>query len=219
MSRTSDIEAYNVGFSGTTWTDHGSTKNTPFSMNRLVDSICAEDFSLQEAQIANCSDTYKERFETLKSIDFSEVDYITIFYGTNDWNSGKYLTSAEDPNTENKQRTNVEDSIKYCISKLKEKFPHIEIVVISPYWLYFDGVNPDTTPNKNGVYLEDYVDYIASVASTQDVAKVINLYRELNIINMENYLYYLYDGVHPNNRMSNILASVVINVIHALAED
>ena len=185
-------------------------------MNRLVDSIVAEDFTLQENQISKCNETYKKRFETLKSIDFNDVDYITIFYGTNDWNYGRILKSEDDANVENKQRTNVEDSIRYCVSKLQEKYPHIKIIVLSPYWCTFDDNNTDKNPNKNGDYLEDYTNYIASIAESMSVTKVINLYKELDSINYSNYEYYMYDGVHPSDRLHKILADILISTIHNL---
>ena len=216
INRISNIETYNVGFSGTTWTDHGGVNHNPFSMNRLVDSICAEDFSTQEAKINNLNETYQARFSVLKSIDFNEIDYITIFYGTNDWNYGRILKSEDDSAIENKQQTNVEDAMIYSINKLKEKFPHLKIIVITPYWLTFDDNNTDENPNKNGDYLVDYVKYIEQVASSLEVDKVFNLYELFDFINYDTYVNYMYDGVHPSNNLSQILAEFLIKEIDNL---
>lgn len=216
IDRISDIETFNVGFAGTTWVDNVSEVYTPFSMNRLVDAICDEDFSLIEAQISKCNSTYQKRFETLKSIDFGEVDCITMFFGTNDWNNGAILKSENDSNTINKQRTNVEDAIKYSVSRLQDKFPDIKIIVIAPYWLTFNKTDTDENPNKNGDFLEEYCDCIIKTASSLAVDDTINLYETLNMINFENYKNYVYDGVHPTNKLQGILADILIRAIHNL---
>ena len=43
ITNESDIEAYNIGFSGCQYTDHSTARYMPFSMNRLVDAIVANE--------------------------------------------------------------------------------------------------------------------------------------------------------------------------------
>ena len=213
ITNSSNIKAYNVGFAGCRWTDHTSANYMPFSMNRLVDSICSGDFSLQESTASNCGDIYVERLNTLKNIDFTKVDYVTIFYGTNDWGSNSILKSEDDLNTSEKQRTNVEDAMKYSVSKLKEKYPNLEIIIITPYWRYLNNNDSDTVPNSNGDYLHDYSNYMENIAYNDCKVQTINFYNELDI-NISNYLEYLPDGTHPNEKLKHIIATYIINKIN-----
>lgn len=213
ITRSSNIQAYNVGFAGCRWTDHTSSNYMPFSMNRLVDSVCSGDFSMQEATASNCGITYVERLNTLKSIDFTKIDYVTIFYGTNDWGSNVILRSIDDTSTSEKQRTNVEDAIKYSVSKLQEKYPNLKIIVITPYWRYLNNNDSDTTPNNNGDYLHDYSNYIENIAKNELNLQTINLYEQLDI-NISNYLKYLPDGTHPNESLKHTIANSIENKIN-----
>lgn len=212
ITRESNINAYNVGFSGCRWTDHNNANYMPFSMNRLVDAICTNDFSLQEATASACGETYVDRLNTLKSIDFSEIDYITIFYGTNDWGSNVILKSEDDTNTTQKQRTNVEDALKYSISKLQATYPNLKIIVLTPYWRYLNSNDSDTVPNSNGDYLYDYSNYIENVAKNNYNLQTINLYEQLDI-NISNYLKYLPDGTHPNESLKYTIANIIADKI------
>ena len=157
--------------------------------------------------------------ETLKSIDFNDVDYVTIFYGYNDWNYGHILKSEDDSATENKQQSNLEDAMKYSINKLKEKFPQLKIIVLTPYMCVpkVDDQPVDIEEyTKNDYKLKDFADYIKDVAETLDVEEVINLYEMTDFVNTSNYGYYMYDGVHPNSRMNQILAQIIIKTIDNL---
>lgn len=227
INRTSNIEAYNVGFAGTTYEDHGNSKYNPFSFNRLVDAICSdssEPFKEQEKQLINIISNkskleYITRLETLKSINFKEIDYVTIFYGYNDWNYGNILKSEDDASMENKQQTNLEDALKYSINKLKEKFPLLKIIVLTPYRCapkVNDEVVDIDTYIKNGYKLEDFADYIKEIAGALDVEEIIDLYEMTDFVNTSNYGYYMYDGVHPNSQMNQILAQILIETINNL---
>ena len=215
IERSSDFNAYNVGFSGASWTDYPSGgRYLPFSMCRLVDSVCGGDFSTQEASVAggNVPEVYAERLETLKSVDFNTVDYITIFYGTNDWGNGSTLKSADDTNTTNKQYSNMEDAINYTITKLNKNFPQAKIIVLTPYWRILNKEDCLVTPNKSGDYLYDYSKYMEEVAKKNDVLRVVNMF-DLLPINYDNYKSYIPDGTHPNESLKNIIANIIIRNI------
>lgn len=213
ISREANIKAYNVGFSGTTWIDYpGSNSHIPFSMNRLVDAVCSRDFSSQDANVASCGSLYAERLNTLKSIDFTKVDYVTIFYGTNDWAYGSLLKSENDSNTEQKQQSNVESSVEYCINKLKKTYPNLKIIVLSPYWRLLNKNYCDTTPNKNEDYLYEFSNLIENTSENKCNVETINMYNILNI-NSNNYTQYLFDEVHPNENLKHIISNNIINKI------
>lgn len=213
MEMGTDLICYNVGFSGAQFTDHTSATYRPFSMNRLVDAVVSGDFSAQEAKATVAGGLYPERLETLMSIDFNEVDFVTILYGTNDWYSGKPLQSTDDTSAENKQQTNVEDALKYSIATLLAEYPHLKIIVLTPYWrAAVSGKDSDVDANRNGVYLYEYADYIQKVA--EDIGlPTINLYRTLGV-NAATNRYFTSDGTHPTEWTKHLIAELIIKEIN-----
>jgi len=196
----------NVGFSGTTWADHPSTHYVPFSINRLIDSVVAQDFTYQDDHVGSItSDFYAKHLANLKSIDFNTVDVVTFLAGTNDWAFNIPLLSIDDPATENKQRTNVQDAVTYCIRQLLTKYPHLIIIVLSPYWRNREGTeDSNLVPNANGTYLYQFAETIVNSAEAQNV-RAINLYKTLGA----NYItkwYWTIDGTHPTTRTKMAIA-------------
>jgi lysophospholipase L1-like esterase len=209
-----DLICHNVGFTGTTLTDHNGTTYIPFSMNRLADAVTSRDFSSQDKNATTIGGVFPTRLNTLKSIDFSEVDFVTLFYGTNDWGYNKILKSADDTAAANKQRTNVEDALKYSIKTLLTAYPHLQIVVITPYWRSAGaGLDSDVNANGAGVYLYEYADYIQKVAEESYHVPTINLYRTSGV-NAITKRHYTSDGTHPTERMKHIIASRILHTIN-----
>lgn len=196
-----EIEAINVGFSGTSVIDHADKNYMPFSFNRLVDAIISGDWSEQDAKVGNISITnYAEHLTTLKEIDFANVDFITVFYGTNDWGYNYSIDTFKEVYSK-------------ALKKLQAKYPQIRIVVICPYWRSIsDGEDSNINPNNNGIYLYDF-----SNAIENDVAFIynlpcINLYRSLGANSITNR-YYTQDGTHPTFRTRNIIADKIVKTI------
>lgn len=214
IERDTDLTCLNVGFGGSQLTDHSDVNYQPFSMNRLVDAVVSGDFSTQDAKATTVGGLYPAHLATLKAIDFSAVDFVTLFFGTNDWGNGtSSLKSADDTATENKQRTNVEDALKYSINKLLTTYPHLRIIVISPYWRSVSsGKDSDINANNRGVYLYEYADYIQKVTEETYHLPTINLYRTSGVNAITNR-YFTSDGTHPTERMKRIIANKIINKI------
>ena len=207
--------ATNVGFAGCEWTDHSDSKYLPFCMNRLVDSIVSEDFSLQDASplVDNTSASYNALFEAhlnnLKDVDWQSVDYVTIFYGTNDWSSNKPLTSEEDTHTENKQRTNIEDAVIYSVGNLLTKYPWLKIIILTPFWREVtSGKDSNVDPNGRGYYLYNVASFIGQTAQENYNVPVIGLYRILGA-NVITNRYFTSDGTHPTEMTKHIIADLI----------
>ena len=216
----SDIETVNCGFAGCQYTDHNSDMYKPFCMNRIVDSIVANDYTYQEGSSkvdpsnANYSKMYEEHLTNLKNIDWNTVDYVSMFWGTNDWGVSAILKSIDDLNTENKQRTNVEDSIKYCIEKIVTKYPHLKVLVICPYWRRIStGKDSNKDANSNGVYLFEFSDFIEDTVRKNYNLPVINLYWNLGANSITDR-YYTKDGTHPTEKTKHIIANKIIDCLN-----
>ena len=218
---TSDYSAVNCGFSGMTYTDHPTAGRVPFSLNRLIDAVVSDDFSTQDTssyvdpENANYSPLYAEHLENLEAVNWSEVEYVTFFYGTNDYINGAYLNSEDDPATENKQRTNIEDCVKYCISQLLTKYPHLRILVLAPYWMTFNDEDANEHTNNKGKYLYEYNAVIEEVAKNGYNLPVINMYHMFGINPITKW-YFEKDDAHPTDRLKRIIAE---NIVSALSLD
>lgn len=212
-------EAINCGFSGTGYCDHNNANYLPFSANRLIQAIVEGDYTLQDASplvdpnATAYNSLYAEHLQNLKNTDFNDIDFVSLFYGTNDWGNDAILLSADDPSQENKQRTNVEDAVKYCISQLVTKYPHLKVLVITPYWRSIkSGKNSNVDSNNDGKYLYEYANKIEEFAQKNYNIPVINLYYNFGANPITNR-YFTKDGTHPTERGKLIIAKRIIKCI------
>lgn len=215
----SGYDTINCGFSGTGYCDHSSENYLPFSANRLIQAVVDDDYSLQDASSlvnpdsTNYNPLYAEHLQKLKSANFNNIDYVVFFYGTNDWGTNTILLSDDDPSTEEKQRTNVQDAVIYCIGQLIAKYPNLRVLVVAPYWRSIsDDKDSNIDPNTNGVYLYEFSDKIVEFASTYFNVPTINLYRSFGANAITNR-YFTKDGTHPNERGKHIIADRIMNCI------
>ena len=196
---------YNCGFGGCRMTSYLPRQQwDAFSMYQIARAITSRDFSYQEASFSfddggTTFPTYfRTHYERLKSIDFNEVDIITIAYGTND------LTATRLKPNEN-FTLDFKGALRYSIEKIQEAYPHINIYLCTPiYRAWTDAennhafINDSDTKVYGGYKLTDYVQAIKDVGDEYHLP-VIDLYYELGI-NRQNRLNYFpkTDGTHPN---------------------
>lgn len=191
---------HNCGFGGCRMSYHPYASYDAFSMCRLADAITTGDFTLQTAALSDTTNEVPSYFAVtlalLKSIDFNEVDIITIAYGTNDFN-GQPL---DDDNDKYNQRS-FAGALRYSIEKIIETFPHIRIFVCSQYYRYWKDDNgnfsedTDTSINVANNTTLEFVEKTKEVANEYKLPYIDN-YHSLGI-NKFNRNYYLQtDGVH-----------------------
>lgn len=183
---------YNVGFQGCCMTPTNSLGQgqDKFSMYEISQAIKNNDFTAQTTLADTTADIYKSKLDTLKSINFSEVDFIFISYGTNDFgfnaNVGDYNSS--DYNT-------VCGALNTVLSTFAVKYPNIEIIVTTPIFRVRNDIN--NFYNNAGFMLTEYVEGIKKVCSYRGI-KCIDLYA-CSGINEYNASTFLKDGLHPTN--------------------
>lgn len=179
---------YNVGFGGCRMAEHPYTQYDAFSMYRLADSIANKDWTIQDDAIASMSNVnFTEKLATLKSIDFSKVDIITIAYGTNDFSGST-------------SQTEFKEALRHSIETIYNAYPNIKIVLCTPIYRFW--------MDENGEFLEDSDTYVKSTYKLTDFAQWIKgVGSEYNLYVIDNYndsginstnREVLYDGVHPN---------------------
>ena len=210
---------YNCGFGGCRMANHDySRRNTwgKFSMWELADAVASGDWSGQEAAIddptfaAEMPTYFPDTLELLEGINFSEVDVVTIAYGTNDFTAAVPLD-----NTENKLSTaTFAGALRYSIETLLTAYPNLRIICCGQCYRWWDNsgafVDDSNTHDVGGQTLPEFVQ------KTLDVAK------EYNLSFIDNYnigigkfsrSYYFSGGdtTHPNNIGTKLIADHIIH--------
>ena len=208
ISRMSDIDAINVGFAGCCMADHSNNKYVPFCMSRLADAIVSGDYTTQDAQADGIGGHYPLHVSRLKEIDWKTVDYISIFYGTNDWGMNKIMLSTG----ETDRLTCTQDALKYSIETILQKYPWIKILIIAPYWRSkSNGLDSNKDANDNGDYLFQFSDMIVATAKDYNLPS-LNLYYNIGA-NIYTNRYFTKDGTHPTEMCKEIIAKKIIDCI------
>ena len=204
---------YKVGFGGSRMgsrdisTEKGNAYNE-LSMYKLSEAIKNSDFTATTAAVEylknNASDDNTIALNVLKSINFSSIDFVTIFYGTNDWTSD-YNTIGAENSTDPKD---IKGAVNIIVNNLMTKYPNLKILFITPTHRFFGGTgsayDSDTTPNALGVYLSEFCNAIEESANYNHLP-CLNMYRNGGL-NKYNHNLLFTDGIHPNNSGYTYLA-------------
>ena len=143
-------------------------------------------------------DTPKEADEVLEiltTLDFNTVDVIAIMYDASDYLAGSAMYDDADHTNITCFTGNMEAGIEL----IKDVYPHIRIIVMSPTYAYALDDNGDYLSSDIVTYgwdvLPTYVIKQSDSASYQGVTFIDNLY---GTINADNAPEYLTDHIHLN---------------------
>lgn len=185
---------YNVGFGGCRMSDHPSHGYAEFSMWALAKAIADNDWTAQETYVSQGSDYFPEQLAVLKGIDFSEVDYVVIHYGTNDFGGGVVIGESSAAN----YHSTLCGALRYSIETLLGSYPKLRIFISLPCFRFWtvDGqtVFSDTYKNAQNKTLPAYVEAMRSVAREYKLPVIGNYFG--NGIDKVNATTYLSDGTH-----------------------
>lgn len=195
ISQLSGATVYNCALGGTQATEHTSASWKPYDLVNLKDAIISGDFTSQNSHLQDSGipDYFSNVITTLKNLDFSDVDIITLNYGGNDWGNDA-CSLAEFKST-------IEDSI----NKLYKSFPNIRILIVSPPYKFFlnDGQfvdDSDTRTNSLGLYLYEFANEYKEISERVHVPYV-DLYNDLGINRYNRSRWFISgDGSHPNEQ-------------------
>lgn len=203
----------NGGFGGCRMAvhDHSSVGHIwdPFCMYRLSERIAGDAAGSEEdgwqsliesAQIKDAESggtPFTPIAESLANLDWSDVDYVVIAYGTNDFRGsggdGVPIGTDEDMTGET-----FKGAINVTINNILTARPGIKILFATPLWrsrVSVSGEDSNVTPNGSGVFLREYADAIVSRAKAYQIP-VLDLHDECGI-NILNWEHYTPDGLHP----------------------
>lgn len=217
LSENTGATTYNCGFGGSSMATHVQTETyAKFSFWKLIDAIVSGDFSEQETAMSLSSWTkpasYRLRLDTLKAIDFNDVDILTIAHGTNDFTYGYALDNTEN----NEDVSTYLGALRYSLRKLMTAYPKLRIFVCTPIfrtWIDTDGkpihYSDDVTQRDLGGYSEltykDYMDGLKSVADEYNIGYIDNYHIGINRYNRLNY-FDDNDGAHPKIEGRKLIA-------------
>lgn len=187
---------YNVGFGGCRMSVHPSHGYAEFCMWALAKAIAENDWTPQDTYASDGSDYFPEQLATLKSIDFDDVDYAVIHYGTNDFGGGV----AIGPNSAATDYTTICGALRYSLTKLLTAYPRLRIFVSLPVFRFWEvsgsTVYSDTYTNSQNNTLVQVVEALRDVAEEYKIPVIDNYYKlGINSVNANSFLY---DGTHLN---------------------
>ena len=192
-----NANVYDCSFAGSVMTYRNGDDYEKLGFKYLVESIIANDFTVQEQAITSIETTgggsnKRPNFNTLKSLDFNNIDIVVTLLGTNDF--GASCVQMDD------NEKSFAQGMRDSISKLLAKYPHLKFYIISPIWR-----GNGTTANSLGYKLIDYVNKEEEVANEFNFP-FFNLYRNCSINSINKNIYLNSDNLHQNEIGDMLLA-------------
>lgn len=145
----------------------------------------------------------KDALEVIKEVDFSQVDYIIISYGLND-----YFSYVPVYPQEYFDMTSYTGALRHAVAKLKEAYPDTKIIITSSTYCDMYGEDKEFP-------LTTYVELARGVAEEMEVS-FLDVYHGLGI-NAETKNKYLEDGVHLSREGRKVYAEYAAHLINKLA--
>jgi len=172
----------------------------------LVRALTSGDWTNQDSAVSTLT-TYSSwlpsRVETLKSVDLSKIDLVTMDWGTNDYAGGQTIETI----------LSAYDAI---IDSLQSAYPELRILITTPIWRYFN----DTENGDNKVYADATLRQIAE--AIEEFAKekrvhVLNAYQNMPLNYNTATTYFDTDsGVHLNKKGNEVYAHLLNGKIRTL---
>ena len=175
----------------------------------LVTALCTQDWTDQDSASQALAPTYSwipNRLATLKAVDMSTIDVITMDWGTNDYTAGK--TIAE-----------ITSAYSTIIDLLQETYPAIRILIITPIWRYF-GAKTDNENGDNKVYNVSTLKEIATAIDNNAKDKRIEslqMYQKMPLSYNTADLYFdSGDSTHLNTAGNKVYTHILLGKLRSM---
>lgn len=161
-----------------------------FSLYWISQCIASGNFQLLEdnARSWEGDESVQETVAMLKNLDMSEVDVITIMYDYHDYESGRLLAGPYDE----AMAATCCGCLLQSIRLLQQTYPHIRIIVSSPYFAYAEDDNdimqPGSTYDMGQGTLADYMIAYKNIAVNSNVSFIDNYFGTITEDNYKQYL-------------------------------
>ena len=213
IAQNTGMAVQNMGFKGTRLAYHPYAAYEPFSLTNLIDAVISRDFNVQDLAIQedrNYTPAFKQHYEDLKNIDFSQVDIVSVFIGTNDYmgNSADVVSLGTAADT---TRETFYGAINYFVNTIQTAFPEIDLVFVTPTWRMnhkeLGGESATIQPNARDNYLSEFVDALVERGEFYQIP-TLDLYRTSGL-SEENHANYFIDEVHPNSNGYELIGNTI----------
>lgn len=143
--------------------------------------------------------------DIIKEVDLAGMDYVIVAYGLND-----FFCDVSIYPKEYYEITNYVGALRNGISKLKENYPNLKIIVVSPtYTKMFEG--------ERTFEIGSYVEAARGVAAEMEV-EFLDMFHVLGN-NAESRTEHLGDGVHMSAEGRKVYSAAVIQLLEKLAAE
>ena len=190
--------------------------NDVFSFIMLATYVYANDFTILD-YYKDSADIYDSSFdpaiETLKSIDFNDIDIVFLCYGTHDYLNGYKTTELNNPTA----RDSVTGSFTLGMNVLHELYPHLRFVIMSPTFCYYDEGDGTLTQGdirrvgETDETLGGYIIAMKAICVENNVSFLDNYFGIP--LHAETAQKYMVDAIHVNDECRTLIANKVIDFV------
>lgn len=198
---------FNGAFGGTTMTWYPNEKSDyyqKYGLNfpALANALSTGDFGVQKSleSYEPATEDFPQVIDTLARLDVEHLEIVVLEYGTNDFFAEIAIEG------EVAERT-LGGSFEMGISTLKERFPHLRIVMVGPtYNWHYQTVDDSEALKFTGEKLKFYSEAIGNLCEEYQV-EYIDLYDLYD--HTDNMHVYTEDSVHPNSYGRELIAKQI----------
>ena len=183
----------NCGLGGSRMSQGNPTEIGLGSFASLCDNIVSNDpgsWDDLDAYVSNTNPTWSSHVAKLKNMDWSTVQAIGILYGANDWHNSVTVGTEynEDP-------LNYDGACAYGIKKLLTKYPHLQVLIFTPFYRKINSSYDSDMANNVGLTMNDYSQTLIDHVQPEFHCPIADAGKELGI-NKYNIGVYAIDGTH-----------------------
>jgi len=196
-----------------------AVSTSQWNMVKFAQAMYADDWTVPLATVKEAQKYQREnrvvvpyfypRILGLSQIDFSQVEIVLIEHGTNDYNSGVPLDSAEDP----MDIDTFGGALRTTLQCIQERYPHLRIILVSPIYCEIQGntLQKCYKADFGGGILDEYVNLEKEIAEEYGV-EWIDMYHGSGIWE-DNIDTYLFDKLHPTVEGVMLLGNMIADYL------
>lgn len=190
----------NVGLGGSRLSQGDPTGVGLGSFASLCENIVSDSanaWDALDAYVSSTETTWNEHVAKLKAVDWSTVQAVGLLYGANDWHNNVPIGTEY-----NAIPTNYDGACAYGLDLLLTKYPHLQVVIFTPFYRKVDSTHDSDMANTAGLTMNDYGHALIEHVKPHFHCPVVDSGNELGI---NAYTIYTYsptvDGTHPRTNV------------------
>lgn len=219
IAQRTGMTVYNCAFGGCRISDNTIAEGDTdpweaFCFVRLTDSIVSGDWSYQEANIDTLQEldyegySPEDHFETIKSVNWNNVDILVIFFAGNDAGNVRFDNAQDDDDT-----YYYLGAFRYCIRKILTAYPHLKLLVVGTDYHKTNNSNTDDityTIDGQTYHYYDWSDRLMEECKNFHIP-TLDWYRSNGLNSLTVDYYMTSDGKHPNYIGNQLLGNQIAN--------